>query len=183
MWRNIQKYYPPALDLLTFSMMFGMIIYVFFSYGKLPPEIPIHFNIAGQADGWGHKGALFGLILLNFHTVLLCFVLNYFLIIRSENKADSLQFMNIPFLKKEELTEGEIHTVKQHTARMLAVSNLVISLLFASIYYDIIQNGLGKENGLGFGVEIMIILIFVPFVYYFWKIYHDLKIGPFRKRN
>ena len=183
MWRNIQKYYPPALDLLTFSIMFGLIIYVLLSYSKLPTEIPIHFNMAGEADGWGHKGTLFGLILLNFHTVLLCFVLNYFLIIRSENNVDSLQLLNIPFLKKEELTEEQIYVVKQNSARMLAVANLVISLMFAMIYYDIIQTGLGKQTGLGFGVEIMIILIFVPFIYYIWKIYRDLKIGPFRNRT
>ncbi|GGN56079.1 MULTISPECIES: DUF1648 domain-containing protein [Oceanobacillus] len=182
MWRNIRQYYSPVLDLLTFIVMFSMITYVSISYSKLPTEIPIHFNMAGEADGWGHKGTLFGLILLNFHTVLLCFVLNYYLIIRSD-KADSLQFMNIPFLKKEELTEGEIHTVKRNTARMLAVSNLAISLTFASVYYDIIQNGLGKENGLGFGVEVMIILVFFPFIYYTLKIYRNLKIGPFRNRT
>lgn len=175
MWNNISKYYSPWIDVLTFSLMVGMIGYVFFSYSKLPVEIPIHFNLAGEADGWGHKGTLFGLIVLHIHAVLLCFVLNYFLVIRSDDSADSLQLLNIPFIKKEELTMEQIRMVKKTTAKMMAFTNLGLSLMFGVIYYHIIQTGLYNENGIGFGVEYVLILMLVMLIYYTWKIYRDVK--------
>lgn len=177
MWQNIQKYYPPLIDILTFAIMFFMIIYVVFYYGKLPDEIPTHFNVSGEADAWGSKGALIGLIVLNFHAVFLCFVINYFLVIKTENTTDSLQLVNIPFVKKEKLTEAQIYLVKRHTARLLAFTNLFISLTFASIYYSMIQNGLGNQSGLTSSFNLFLVLIFAPAVYYTWKIYQDVKMG------
>lgn len=165
------------LDILTFSMMFGMFIYVFISYNKLPQDIPIHFNAAGEADGWGNKSTLFGLMLIQFHVVVLCFVLNYFLVIRSPNTKDSLQLINIPFGKKDDLTEQQIAMIKLNTARMFAIINAVISFMFAAIYYSIVKNGLGEEGGLSLGVEIAIILLLAPMIYYGMKIYQGLKTG------
>src|SRR5699024_10967270 len=134
MLNNIRRFYPPMLDGLTFAIMIGMIGYVLFSYGSLPDEIPIHFNMAGEADGWGNKGTIIGLIFINFHVIMLCFALNYFLIIKSEDTKDSLSLINIPFVKKDKLTTEQIFIVKRHTARMLAVVNLMVSILFATIY-------------------------------------------------
>lgn len=175
MWRRIQKHYPPELDILTFSVMFGIFIYVFFMYGKLPDEIPIHFNTAGEADDWGNKATLFGLMLIHFHAVVLMFVLNYFLIIRSADTVDSLQLINIPFVNKEELTEEQIGMVKANIARMFAITNLILSFMFSVIYYDIIQHALGEPDKLGFGFEVLLVLLFIPIFYYVRKTYRDVK--------
>ena len=175
MWKNTRKYYSPWLDVITFSIMIGAFLYVVICFGSLPAEIPIHFNGAGEADGWGNKGSIIGLMVVNFHAVMLCIILNYFLIIRSEDTMDSLQFINIPFIKKEELTLDQIYLVKKNAARMIAVMNLMMSVLFGMIYYDIVQNGLDKESRLGSGIGIMIILILFPIIYYTWKTYQDIK--------
>jgi len=175
MWRNIRNYYSPWLDVLTFAVMIGAFLYVIFYFGALPSEIPTHFNMAGEADGWGSKGMLIGLLVVNFFAVLFCFILNYFLIIRSDDTTDSLDFINIPFIKKEELTLGQIHLVKKNAARMMAVMNLMMSVLFGMIYYAVVQGGLGKESGLGSGIGIMIILILLPLIYFTWKAYQDVK--------
>lgn len=172
---KIQKYYPPAIDGLTFAIMIGMIGYSIFYYGKLPDEIPIHFNMAGEADGWGGKGSIFGLILINFHSVVLLFVLNYFLIIKPEDKKESLAYINIPFVNKDKLTDGQVFVVKRHGARMLAITNLMISILFATLYYEIIQAGLGNAVGVGSSFGVMLVLVLAPSFYYIYKIYQDMK--------
>ena len=175
MWGKIRKYYSPWIDVLTFGIMIGAFLYAVFSFGSLPAEIPTHFNLAGEADGWGRKGMLFGLIILHFHTVLLCFVLNYFLIIRSDDTVDSLQLINIPFIKKDELTVEQIRIVKKNAARMLTMMNLFVSILFAMIYDVMIQNGLGEKSAFGSAMGIMIIFILFTVIYFTWKMYHDLK--------
>ncbi|MBN6206536.1 DUF1648 domain-containing protein [Ralstonia pickettii] len=175
MWRNIHKYYSPWIDMLTFGMLIGSFLYVIFSFGSLPAEIPVHFNLAGEADRWGNKGALIGLMVLHFYTVMICFLLNYFLIIRSGDTTDSLQFINIPFIKKDELTVEQIQIVKRNTARMLAGINLLVSILFAVIYDEMIQKGLGENSVLSSAVGIIIIAVFLPIIYYSWKIYTDIK--------
>lgn len=175
MWRNIHKYYSPWIDILTFGIIIGSFLYVIFSFGSLPSEIPVHFNLAGEADRWGNKGALFGLMALHFYTVMICFLLNYFLIIRSDDTPDSLQLINIPFIKKEELTVEEIQIVKKNTARMLTVVNLLVSILFAVIYDEMVQKGLGENSVLSSAVGIIIIAVFFPIIYYSWKMYADIK--------
>ena len=175
MWGNIQKYYSPIIDVLTFGIMIVMIAYVIIHFGKLPDEIPTHFTLSGEADGWSSKGILIGLIVINFHALVLCFVINYFLVVKSENTKDSLQLINIPFVKKEQLTEEQIYLVKQNMAKMLATLNLCLSLLFASIYHAMIQNGLGNQMGLGSSFNVLLILVFIPIFYYSWKAYHVAK--------
>ncbi|GIO23542.1 DUF1648 domain-containing protein [Oceanobacillus sp. J11TS1] len=175
MWRNISKYYSPLIDVLTFSILFITIFYVIFSFGKLPNEIPTHFNLQGEPDGWSNKGTLIGLMILYIHTTILCFVLNYFLIVKSDNTVDSLQMVNIPFIKKEELTEKQIILVKKNSARMLALMNLFVSILFWLIHYGIIQSGLGNQDGLGSGVMMTLGIILILTIFYTWKMYHDVR--------
>lgn len=56
MWRNIRRYYSPWIDVLTFGIMTGVFLYAILSFQSLPAEIPTHFNLAGEADGWGIRG-------------------------------------------------------------------------------------------------------------------------------
>lgn len=175
---KIRNYYPPGLDLLTFSMMFGMFIYVLFSYSSLPAEIPIQYNAAGEAIQTGGKDTLFGLMVVNFHVIALIFILNYFLIIRSDDTANSL--VNIPFLNKKKLSTEQVRSVKTNIARMLAFTNLAISLMFAIIYYEMVQSGLGESSGFGILFSASVVLIFVPAFYYLRKTYQEVKNGSGR---
>lgn len=175
MWGKIAEYYSPLLDLFTFIIMIAGVLYVVLSWGALPAEIPVHFNSSGEADGWGHKGLLIGLIVIHFHVIILCFVLNYFLIIKSEHSIDSLQNINIPFVNKEELNEEQIFLIKRNAARMIAAMNFLVSILFASINYDMVQNALDQQSGLGPGVGITTALILYICIYYSWKSYRDAK--------
>lgn len=45
-----------------------------FSYPKLPEQIPVHWNLRFEVDGWGKKGSIIGLGLLPL-LILICFEL------------------------------------------------------------------------------------------------------------
>lgn len=40
----------------------GSALTLIVTYGSLPDEIPIHFNLGGTADGWGPKSSVFSLV-------------------------------------------------------------------------------------------------------------------------
>lgn len=175
MWKKIKRCYPPIIDAATFLILLLTIIYLFMYFGQLPDEIPTHFNLAGEADGWGGKGMLIGLLVIYIHTILLLFVLNYFLIIRTDSPQDGLQFINIPTVKFDELTDRQVERVRGLTARMMAVLNLMTSIMFALIHIGIIRSALGRQEGLGWGAAFIILAIFVLLAYYTWKIIREAK--------
>ncbi|MBU8906186.1 hypothetical protein [Desertibacillus haloalkaliphilus] len=121
----------------------------------------------------GEKGIIIGLLILYAFILALTFTLNYFLIIRPTGK-EFLGFVNIPFVKKEELTDEQIYMVRKHTARMLATITLFVSILFASIHYGMIRTALVQQNTLGAMVPCMTAVLIVLPIFYMWKIYHNV---------
>jgi len=51
------------LELLIWGMMLVPLAYLFIVWEQLPDRVPIHFNYKGEADDWGSKNFLAGLIL------------------------------------------------------------------------------------------------------------------------
>ncbi|GIP35220.1 DUF1648 domain-containing protein [Paenibacillus sp. J2TS4] len=47
-----------TLDILSLLLIVGIVVYLSMEWSGLPDQIPIHFNAAGEADGWGGKGFL-----------------------------------------------------------------------------------------------------------------------------
>lgn len=45
-------------------LLLGSTIFVLVMWSQVPDQIPIHFNFKGEADAYGGKGALIGLIVL-----------------------------------------------------------------------------------------------------------------------
>ena len=175
MWKKIKTCYPPIIDAATFLILLLTIIYVSIYFGQLPDEIPRHFNLAGEPDGWSGKGMLIGFLIIYLHTLLLLFVLNYFLIIRSDNPRGGLQFVNIPTVNFDELTDRQIEKVRSIAARMLAMMNLLISIMFASIHIGIVRTALGSKDGIGWGTELILVCLIATLVYYTWKIIREAK--------
>jgi len=54
------------LDCLTILCLIVSIAYIFLEWNQLPEEIPIHFNLAGEPDGWGAKSFLWVLPSIGF---------------------------------------------------------------------------------------------------------------------
>lgn len=87
------------------------------SYSRLPETIPIHFNLAGQADGWGPRSSIFVL-------VGICTVLTVGIVLLSRHP----QIFNYPF----EITGGNAQAVYREGERMLIWAACAISLLYLS---------------------------------------------------
>ncbi|SOC05183.1 uncharacterized protein DUF1648 [Ureibacillus xyleni] len=46
-------------DIICFGLFVLSLVYVVFNWGKIPDEIPGHFNATGEVDRWGSKYELF----------------------------------------------------------------------------------------------------------------------------
>ncbi len=68
------------LNLIPLALLIGLSIWVLAIYSDLPQTIPIHYNMAGEPNGWGSKTNIF--ILLGVLGVLDLFMVGFTLIPR-----------------------------------------------------------------------------------------------------
>lgn len=174
MIEKIRRYYPPALELIPLGLTLVTLLYVAYHFGRLPEEIPTHFDATGQPDGWGDRYMLIILPILQGYLYLQTFLINYFLIMKPDHK-EALQWINIPFVKKDQLGPKETEEIKRQTARLLYGINLGIVLLFAYVLVGTVQTAYGHWNGLGSGFIGLVILICLFPLYFIWKSYRAAK--------
>ena len=140
------------LEVVGWVFVFGIWALPLINYFDLPEIIPIHFNGAGKADGFGNKTHIFvlpiistllfiGLTILNKHP----HIFNYPSQITKENAVD--QYTN--------------------ATRMMRVLKLVIVLLFGLIVFRKIQIVNGHADGLGTWFLPFTIGLFIMLTLYF----------------
>ena len=61
--RTDQEWIYEIIGLIALAVMIG---YPLILYSHIPDRIPIHFNLAGEADGYGSKSVLWILIGIGF---------------------------------------------------------------------------------------------------------------------
>ena len=140
------------LEIVGWISVFGIWALPLINYFDLPEIIPIHFDGAGKADGFGNKIHIFilpiistllfiGLTILNKHP----HIFNYPSQITKENAVD--QYTN--------------------ATQMMRVLKLVIVLLFGLIVFKTIQNVNGHADGLGTWFLPFTIGLFIMLTLYF----------------
>ncbi|MCA1029531.1 DUF1648 domain-containing protein [Bacillus timonensis] len=120
---------------LSLLFLIGTIVYIVIEWSTLPSEVPIHFGVNGEADGWGPKWAIWGpvsiglMLWIGFSFLAkMPEVYNYLVTITEENA--SRQYRN---------------------ARMLIyVIQTELSILFALLSWKMVHYAHGDEVGLGF---------------------------------
>ncbi|UGU16537.1 DUF1648 domain-containing protein [Sinomicrobium kalidii] len=126
------------------------------NYPDLPESIPIHYNSAGEANGFGGKEHILALPIIA--TIL-------FIGLATLNKYPHI--FNYPVL----ITQKNALQQYTYATRLLRILNLVIVIIFGLIVYKTIQNVNGNANGLGIWfLPTTLALIFVPIIYYLLKI-------------
>jgi uncharacterized membrane protein len=131
------------------------------NYTILPDTIPIHFNGAGQADGFGGKGNILTLPLIA--TIL---------------------FVGLTILKKfphvynypTNITAD--NALKQYTnaTRLIRYLKFIIVVIFGLIALQTIRNVKGETNGLGvWFLPLTLGLIFIPLTYAVVKSFKSTK--------
>ena len=122
------------LEVLGWVSVVGIWALTLTNYSILPEIIPIHFNGAGKADGFGNKTHIFVLPIIS-----------------------SLLFIGFTILNKRphifnypsQITKENALRQYTNATRMIRVLKLVIVLLFGLIVFREIQNVNGHANGLG----------------------------------
>ena len=163
---NIEKIdiNPSKLD--KFLDIFGYILLILYwmmviiAFQKLPEEIPVHYNGAGEVDALGPKNSIFMLPAIATLQVLLMSAL-----IKNPE--------NLNFSNKENIEQQIINTTK--TIRFLKVGILIVFIFID--YKTIIISLEGKNEGLGIWfLPFFLALIFIPVIiniYKSWKLKHQ----------
>ncbi|MDR2037781.1 MAG: DUF1648 domain-containing protein [Bacteroidales bacterium] len=127
-------------------------VLILIHYSGLPDTIPIHYNAAGQPDGFGGKVNI--LILPVISTVL-------FIGLTILNRYPHI--FNFPV----NITENNALQQYTNATRIIRYLKLILVLIFGFITFRTIQYANGQADGLGTGfLPLMLGFIFIPLVYF-----------------
>ena len=143
------------LGILGLVLLFAFpIIY----YSHLPDTIPIHFDLKGNADGYGSKVTVWLLPIIGLFTYVMMFVINLY--------PHTFNYL-VPITPENAPRQYQI------ACRMIRVLNTVIVLGFTYFVYAFIQDALGKTNGLSLWfIAAYIIAIFAVII---WALYRSKR--------
>jgi uncharacterized membrane protein len=140
------------LEIVGWISVVGIWALPLINYFDLPEIIPIHFNGAGKADGFGNKTHIFVLPIISTLLFIGLTILN-----------KNPHVFNYP---SQITKENAVHQYTNAT-RMMRVLKLVIVLLFGLIVFKTIENVNGHADGLGTWFLPFTIGLFIILTIYF----------------
>jgi len=121
-------------DYIGFGIFMLSILYIFIMWGKIPEEVPGHFNGAGEVDRWGSKIELF---ILPFIGVFLWILLSLL------EKAPHMH--NYP----ARLNENNVKAFYLNSRKSLnEIKNLCL-IIFAVISFQMVRIAIGEIETIG----------------------------------
>lgn len=140
-----------AAEVLAAASLAGIFVTVAWNWSALPNRIPVHFNIHGQADGWGPKEMLIGLALIAFAAYATLWVVQ-----------QKPHLMNVPFA-----VNLENDTVRRLLQEMACVLKAAVMIVLFSITWANIQVALGLASELPSGfIALAVLLPMMPTIIY-----------------
>ncbi|MDR2928361.1 MAG: DUF1648 domain-containing protein [Cytophagaceae bacterium] len=151
--------YDRVLEFAGLAIVFANWILIAVTYSKLPETVPVHFDAAGEANGFGTKNIILmlpaiatGIFLLMTALIRFPHIMNYPVRITDENAFVQYRLMT----------------------RMSRCIAFTIALFFGYIELQSIRVALGRVERFGaIGSIIMTALIFIPVIYYRVKAYRN----------
>jgi uncharacterized membrane protein len=122
------------IEVAGFSFLVVLIALPLIWYNKLPETIPVHFNAAGEPDGYGGRATLWILPVTGFFMWLLLTVIEAF-----------PQIYNFPV----KITPENIVTQYRMATRLIRILKAVILIIFSFISFQTIKTATGGASGLG----------------------------------
>lgn len=167
MWNHPQIDLPrdhrvTILNSLILIMIVVSLIYSIMSYSSLPDRIPIHFNLQGEADRWGHPGFIFIIQFISLPTCLIVYVLSRF--------PHMHNYMGIT------VTEHNALPLYTLSRLFLTILNFQIVILHSYLTWEMIQLATGKIT---FGNWSLYLLIGAPII---TVIIFTVKIYKFKQK-
>ncbi len=151
-----------ALEIFGWVSIFAIWALPVASYTTLPETIPIHYNIAGQADNFGEKSNLFILPVVATILFIALTILNKF-----------------PHLFNYPAGITQHNALKQYAiaTRFIRYLKFIIVMIFGSIVLLTIRNANGKPNGpVAWFLPLILGLIFLPLAYFVIKLFKQQSI-------
>lgn len=143
------------IELAGWVCLPGIWILTLTNYYSLPETIPIHYNGAAEADGFGKKWNILTLPIVSSILFIGLTILNKY-----------------PHVFNYPSTITQENVLRQYTnaTRMIRFLKLVIVIIFGLILFKTIQNVNGNADGLGaWFLPLTLGLTFIPMIYYLIK--------------
>ncbi|MFJ8514034.1 DUF1648 domain-containing protein [Lysinibacillus xylanilyticus] len=142
--------YEKIWDYIGGGLFVLSILYIFVMWGKLPEEIPGHFNGAGEVDRWGSK---IELLILPFIGLFLWILLGLL------EKVPHMH--NYP----ARLNESNVEAFYLNSRKGLNETKNLCLILFAAISFQMIRIALGEAENIGWWfLPIVLIVIAIPII-------------------
>ena len=153
--------YDKTLEILGWTSILAIWVLTISNYSNLPDTIPIHYNGAGQADGFGGKGNILTLPLIATVLFIGLTILNKF-----------------PYVFNYTTNITADNALRQYTnaTRLLRYLKFIIVVIFGLIALQTIRNVNGQASGLGvWFLPLTLGLIFIPLTYFLIKSFKTTK--------
>ena len=121
-------------DSIGYSLYFGSIIFLIFVWGRLPEEVPGHYNALGEVDRWGSKWEL--LILPGVGAIII-------ILMQTIEKFPEVH--NYP----NRLNESNVKQFYLHSRKLVNQLKNICLLIFALILFESVSIALGWGSGFG----------------------------------
>ncbi len=133
--KQTKNIFNSLVEILTVAGLLLHALIIFGTWNLLPESIPVHFNFAGNADGWGDRS-----------DILLLFSLSVLLYAGLSWLGRYPQKFNYPWKITENNAERQYHLAKS----FMKVIKCQTVWLFAIISLQIIGVSLGQMDSLGY---------------------------------
>ncbi|MGJ7910007.1 DUF1648 domain-containing protein [Neobacillus sp. LXY-1] len=134
-----------VIKVLSILLIGGQFIYLFYLYKSLPEKVPVHFNAMGKADGWGGKGFIWTIPII-----------------------ESLLFITLSIVERYphvnnypvRITEENAPRLYFEARRMMVTLNFEIVLLLSLITWESVQVAKGIDSNAGWFLPVFLLIIF-----------------------
>ena len=155
---NKLLYVPSKTDSLwegaSISILISIICYTIFSYSNLPEQIPTHFNIQGEADGFGSRNTIWVIVAIS---IVLYFFLGW---IRQFGHS-----FNYPVKITEQTKQKQFNNSMQLLIRVRAI----IMILFLVLIWFMIDPLRIEAMNLSMLPIFIIGVLFIFIIKYTWE--------------
>jgi len=142
-------------EILAWISILTIWVLTIINYIHLPDTIPVHYNSAGQADGFGGKANILTLPLIATILFVGLTVLNKF-----------PHIFNYP----TNITHDKAFGQYTNATRLIRYLKFIIVVIFGIITFSTIENANGKAEGPGIWfLPLTLGLIFIPLIYFIVK--------------
>jgi uncharacterized membrane protein len=141
-----------SVEIIGWLLIFAIWGLTILNYQSLPDIIPIHYNVAGVADGFGDKWMIFTLPIVATVLFVGLTILNKF-----------PHILNYP----TEITADNALRQYTNVTRLIRYLKVIIVVIFGLITFLTIRHANGQTDGLGIWfLPLTMGLIFMPLIYF-----------------